>query len=561
MLGDLTRDIARLSPEHFEHFVFHLLQAKYPTAGIRKVDGSGGDQGVDTFAGKLSSGPAIWQAKAFAGRLGSSQKKNVRESLETALVHKPQKWTLCVPFDLRTTEHLWFERNIAARFADQVTCDLMQGSDFAAALIAFPEMRDVFFPNTILSNAISLRQSALSVTGLSPSHKRGLAVAHMLESLAEYQKLDPRLVPSATISTQLDAHTTSKTPAIFGIKDGNVAISFAPRNQADYDLDPITMHLEFKSDVAERMQSVYDYGYSTSLPLGSLISLNSSSALVRHLFDGADLSAMQIEIGPRLTSKKLILLNIEAISGEQRKVLSALPFRVSRAGTKEIELTSDESVLKVKVVFPLDGRIESQITFSLSFAGALVAVITKTLDFVDAMKASDSLSIRWADTDFMLLADGEIPSTTALQVSPAGRQLIADLELIARAFGAAIRLPEEISRADRKNIRTLRQIATGEPFEAEFLTANVVKQKEFEANQKLFLTGETFAVKVTHFSGLEDVELFGVAITTGPVTLIGEKVRLLDLQAAQQSYDSASDGELVRFRAECLLPLRFERTA
>src|SRR6266404_6277228 len=65
----------------FERLCFHLLKERHPTASLRRVDGTSGDEGTDSFMGDLAAGPIVWQAKAFRNQIGDSQRDQIRKSL------------------------------------------------------------------------------------------------------------------------------------------------------------------------------------------------------------------------------------------------------------------------------------------------------------------------------------------------------------------------------------------------------------------------------------------------------------------------------------------------
>jgi hypothetical protein len=78
-------------------FIDQLLQAKYPTAGITLVEGTGGDQGIDNFQGLLADAPAVWQHKHFPNRIHEPQRRQVMKSIKAAFKNRtPRLWVLCV---------------------------------------------------------------------------------------------------------------------------------------------------------------------------------------------------------------------------------------------------------------------------------------------------------------------------------------------------------------------------------------------------------------------------------------------------------------------------------
>ena len=60
-MQDLYQRLKELDSDTFEKLAYQILAEKYPGAKIARVDGSGGDRGIDLFSGTLAAGPAIWQ--------------------------------------------------------------------------------------------------------------------------------------------------------------------------------------------------------------------------------------------------------------------------------------------------------------------------------------------------------------------------------------------------------------------------------------------------------------------------------------------------------------------
>lgn len=82
-----------------------LVSRLHPTA--QRIDGSGGDGGRDVLV-PLETGLEIYQLKSHTGRMGKSQRKQVKNSLARAAEHNPAAWYLVVPIDPTPGEDEWF---------------------------------------------------------------------------------------------------------------------------------------------------------------------------------------------------------------------------------------------------------------------------------------------------------------------------------------------------------------------------------------------------------------------------------------------------------------------
>lgn len=96
-----------LGSAKYEMMVSVLISRIYPRA--RRIDGSGGDGGRDVRV-PVYGGHATYELKSFTGRMGSTQRAQVKRSLTRAATHNPVAWYLVVPIDHTPAELTWFEK-------------------------------------------------------------------------------------------------------------------------------------------------------------------------------------------------------------------------------------------------------------------------------------------------------------------------------------------------------------------------------------------------------------------------------------------------------------------
>lgn len=103
-------DGARLD---FHRMLSALIGQVYPTATEVRADP--GDWGIDVFVGSLVDKVSIWQSKYFYTSIGDAQKRQIRESFESAMKHAAKEkyeveaWTLCVACELSGPERKWWD--------------------------------------------------------------------------------------------------------------------------------------------------------------------------------------------------------------------------------------------------------------------------------------------------------------------------------------------------------------------------------------------------------------------------------------------------------------------
>ncbi len=94
--------------DNFSSMCSRLVMKLHPDA--KPVQGSGGDDGVDTFLGVFHAKVDVFQHKFFLETLGKGQRQQVKRSLDAALLsHHVGAWTLMLPKDLTPAELTWFD--------------------------------------------------------------------------------------------------------------------------------------------------------------------------------------------------------------------------------------------------------------------------------------------------------------------------------------------------------------------------------------------------------------------------------------------------------------------
>ncbi len=96
-----------LSPDLYEKMVAVLLSRLHPDS--QRIDGSGGDGGKDVQIKDQGRLTRIFELKSFTGRVDSSRRTQVKNSLKRASEWSHPQWSLVVPIDPTPGELEWFE--------------------------------------------------------------------------------------------------------------------------------------------------------------------------------------------------------------------------------------------------------------------------------------------------------------------------------------------------------------------------------------------------------------------------------------------------------------------
>jgi hypothetical protein len=114
--------------------------------GALRIDGSGGDQGADVVA-PIQGGSHVYEIKSFAARLTPSHRKQIRDSLKTALrLRKDMRaWTLVLPLDLTPGEQVWFD-DVLAPIARKIPITWIGLSRISVEFASRPFLSRQFMP-------------------------------------------------------------------------------------------------------------------------------------------------------------------------------------------------------------------------------------------------------------------------------------------------------------------------------------------------------------------------------------------------------------------------------
>jgi len=549
----LQQRLRELGKEKFESLVHQMLLKKYPGAGIKRCDGTGGDEGIDSFSGDLSDGPAIWQCKHFPDRIRRTQKKQILKSAQTAFAFRaPQRWTLCVPIDLRTKEHLWFQTEVVNKYKRRAKIELMTASEILHELVYNRPLRDMFFSDHAVSNALTIRQIALGTEKTSLNQKEKLAVEAVQQFLEGNLDLDPRLEPFVSVGlTRQPNYTRGFAGSVFSVNKGDMAVHYVPRDPSAYNLDPIQLQMALSQDGSKKLNRAINTGLPFKLSAGAILKLDSESALLRHFFPSADLSQLQLEVRPGIPANlaaKEFPMRFLTGPPKDPKELPYLPFKISQMGRKEITLASCSRLpIEISIRLSAPPKQGANITIRPLIPGADAIEIARIFEFLDALAETGNLEVLSLEPPGRLFSElGEF--SNRLKVSAGLKRAISEAALISEFFQVPLRVPDRITSQDLVVIQTLKRIATGEPLSQMNISANLIKDSALLDNVTKFLGGAPTAIRMENPTGWQKVRIFGQTIDTGPVSVVADEVVVLDGEETLKRYLDASEGAAVDWK-------------
>ena len=298
-----------LDDDTYEDMVSVLISWLHPEA--QRLDGSGGDGGRDVQV-PTDEGLVIYQLKSFTGRMNSSRRRKVKDSLETAKQHGPVKWYLVVPIDHTQGELDWFQ-------------DLVESCPFACAWLGKTWLDRHMAEKTQIpryfarqgrvthSEALEMLQAFSAGPPQGEGGILGAAADRVTRIVQQLSELDPFYV--------------------FGYNyqpDGSVVFSIIPRYRgAERDHPPFRVSFDF-SDTAEGHQARRTFQDGRDYGTPGVVRSDFISELTLNVPAGfgTSLEGVELHVGspaPHLADAVTMALRAITQSGEIRAQLPLFP--------------------------------------------------------------------------------------------------------------------------------------------------------------------------------------------------------------------------------------------
>jgi hypothetical protein len=218
--------------------------------GAQRIDGAGGDDGVDVRA-PADGGYEVYEIKSFHQRLTAGQKRQVSQSLLTAIRRQAGMvgWTLVLPLDFSPAEDRWFTGQLAA--STEIPLSWIGRTQLEAELSRHRDLLRAFAPG-------STERRAMDLLGTYNAERAGLA-----EGMADGI---PRLV---SLKEQLDVIDPDWAFDV-EVAGAGVGVRLRPKDPDAPRRRPIGVTLAVDpagdADVAETMDKFLKYGRPGTIP-------------------------------------------------------------------------------------------------------------------------------------------------------------------------------------------------------------------------------------------------------------------------------------------------------
>jgi hypothetical protein len=551
-----------MTRDDFEALIDQILQARYPTAGIRKVDGSGGDKGIDSFGGTLKDELAVWQCKHFANGIKLPQRKQILKSLKTAFAnHKPIEWTLCVPIDLKVNEHKWFEEEVVARYKGLAKISLMQASDIVGHLVHYKSIREAVFPDG-LSEVAKLKEMATNTEQLGLQERGIFAEEVGNQYISALERKDGRFRYELAVGKERNPEDASSRPGLLAsIFSGGRTLDIFARDVIALRDDPIRMLIKFSRDAGEKMEEMIKTGKGQSFQGSELRGFEISSSPLKDLLPRG-MQDIRLEFIPKVPmGNKIFPIRLTLGVGEQSTTFDYVPFQVTEAGTEQLTLMSGGSLpfaLILKISMKNDSS--SEVAIESRVAGADVREIQRAIKAFRGFVSSGRLELFNLETQSTMF-QFEAGDLGDVEEDVGFVQLIDDSVVVADFLGANMQLPLAApTQDDFAALQVLKQMATGEDFRIKTLEMVIHKQTKMDTTVLQLMTkGQSHSMLFDTPPGERLKVLFGTPIQTGRLILQVDRVQVKSFAKTKALYLKAKEGERVPLSLICNSTARYLR--
>lgn len=550
-MRELYQRLKELDRDRFEQLCFHLLRAKYPHAGIRRVDGKAGDEGMDSFAGRLDGAPTVWQVKSFPNGIGDSQTNQIRESLNRALkCVSPRRWILCTSVDFDSKAHRWYEK-LANKHKRRVGLDLMTASEIVHDLLYFTSIRETFFHGAVI-DLHDLHKALARHTGFSLADFASVTADNAEQYLREFERRDPRFSYVASFTRNRPPRAAKLQPGIIAsVFDGNKQIDVFARDIEAVRLSPPQGKFHLSVSGAKKWNEFVRTGRPQHIEAKEFLGYSSDFDFLLRTGPSDQIDTKSLYIAPTPgTLPPSLPMRLTFGSGPEAIVYDFVEFRVMSHGTEEVELLGSG---------PLP--FEFRLTIDLKHSSAKFELLENYdgVDFRELAKMSRAIQQLSQTGQFQIYSlrqnasffRGAVDPKSVQNWTPEFAAWVNALATVSVAYGVPLRFTETWTQEDRRSLILLEGFLTGISLPISNLTFSLIKDDSMEPAWTNTISGEFawFHAIVPEFP--ERLGLFGIPIPTGPVHFSVQHGKLADAAATLSRIREAALGEPVSMTIQC----------
>ncbi|TXF35897.1 restriction endonuclease [Collinsella sp. BA40] len=189
-----------LDNTRWEELCYLLFKEEY--VGLHRVNGSGGDEGIDAYVGTFDDPRIVFQFKFFPGGFGKGQIGQIGNSLSTALEKRPglSKWILVSSAEPTPEAQRALDVLIAGH--PEINIEVFSEGDVKSKLIKHPSVRRMYY-----DDGTETLSKVLALSSMDPLNRASEGVRIYNESI-----VDERFIATVTTDGKSTATAYSLHP-------------------------------------------------------------------------------------------------------------------------------------------------------------------------------------------------------------------------------------------------------------------------------------------------------------------------------------------------------------
>ena len=504
-------DWDHISQPEFDRRVEALLYRLYSGLNdeVRAYDGRGGDGGRDVVV-RQGQRLRIFQLKYFRDGFGTerrTQQRQITNSFRAAMTHQPDEWTLVIPTNPTPGEERFVHRLGAGR--PDLTIRILGRAELDSSFARHADLVDYFTRDHLLDSAKIFRQERAILAG-------GLA-----DLTARHRAL-------ARVADTLDTDWAVRTAA-----DGDEVVHrIQAKHPHAHAVSPIALTIDDElgpehADLRLVSRRVFGFGTADRLILPPEITRNLTYTGPAWL--PAPSGHLEIEaVASELPADREVTARLNPLGSDGRRT-GSFQGRVTRVGRghlgNSLMLRFDgTAVIQMLVGNDHQTRMDGKFTFTR----AAPDTVLRTIALYRSMQ--DSAAIEF---EFDGQRIGTFTRDAPRQVDDEDRRLLGitemladDLDVVQRHCQTYFPIPDEISVADRVDLRIARLLIEGHCVATRAAGAyTMTLDGTIDDTLRGLLRRETSSMRLT-----ADVrmEIFGMALDLGPTTYFHTRIEIAD---------------------------------
>lgn len=514
-------------PKKFADLCNQIVLAENPEA--KAIEGRGGDLGIDSFIGKISGELVIFQYKYFIDKIGPSQKRQIKESLDKAAKLKPKRWTLLVALDFNTSTQQWFEK--LSNNYPQINIDYWSRAKLTSLILKHKQIKDEFFPDTELR--VKRIEKLLIDKGQLPKTPN----IKLLEQIKEIRKLINLDNPHYRYEIHTDKDKVFVT-AHFKPEDSGIP------------LPTFSMKLSFPNDKTGKkahnaFMDMVKRGKSATIDSQYIEEITSDTGHVLPFSE--DISPSKIEINPSSSDIPLPIKLTAIAPDNSTACIDYILMKRIRAGTEEAEISNKGQNIPMTLNLIINYlKCKAKGNFKIRYTGFRPDLILKYEKFFEVASKGEEIEITHLESGNSL-GTIELSHSQFTEARDNWVELLKTLVLIEKETDTQLLIPDRITLDDNIVIHHLKSvIKTGRATRFISNYKLTVAPKEAKRILEDFQQNEYCACTVTSESSA--IQLFGVTIPLGKCTVSipqGKLIQSLEELADTIHEASANDNIVI----------------